>query len=73
MFPKQFGTFVNFDRDFENLEKRFTKILQKSIKEFWSLENQKKLTLQRESINMTYSWDVRSSEWKSFFEDVRKK
>ena len=68
-----FGTFVNFDRNFENLEKRFTKILQKSIKEFWSLENQEKLTLQRKAINTTYSWDVRSIEWKSFFEDVKKK
>ena len=66
-----FGTFVNFDRNFDNLEKRFSKILLNSIKNYWSDENQNKLKLQRETINATYSWDVRSIEWKSFFNEVR--
>ena len=34
--------------------------------------NQKKLELQSHSINSTYSWDVRSLEWKNFFEEARK-
>jgi glycosyltransferase involved in cell wall biosynthesis len=46
-----FGTFVNFDRNFNNLEKRFSKILTNSIKNYWTDENQNKLKLQRESIN----------------------
>ena len=67
-----FGTFVNFDRNFENLEKKFSETLSKSIKNFWTAENQKKLSLQREVINSCYSWDVRSLEWKNFFDEARK-
>ena len=67
-----FGTFVNFDRNFSNLEKRYSKVLLNSIKNYWSDENQKKLKLQRETINATYSWDVRSVEWKNFFNEIRK-
>ena len=66
-----FGTFVNFDRNFDNLEKRFSKVLLNSIQNYWSDENQNKLKLQRETINTTYSWDVRSMEWKNFFNEVR--
>jgi len=66
-----FGTFVNFDRNFSNLEKRYSKVLLNSIKNYWSDENQNKLKLQRETINATYSWDVRSIEWKNFFNEVR--
>ena len=66
-----FGTFVNFDRNFDNLEKRYKKILTNSIENYWSDENQKKLELQRESINATYSWDVRAIEWKNFFNEAR--
>ncbi len=66
-----FGTFVNFDRDFSNLEKRFSRVLKSSIENFWSPSNQKKLSIQREAINMLYSWSVRANEWKSFFENAR--
>ena len=67
-----FGTFVNFDRNFDSLEKKYSEVLLNSIKNFWSNENQNKLKLQRETINATYSWDVRSIEWKNFFDDARK-
>ena len=67
-----FGTFVGFDRNFENLEKKYGKILLNSIENFWSKENQEKLELQRQSINYLYSWDVRSIEWKKFFDEIRK-
>ena len=66
-----FGTFVGFDRNFENLEKKYTEILSNCIKNFWSDENQKKLKLQHETINATYSWSVRSKEWKNFFNKAR--
>jgi len=66
-----FGTFVNFDRNFDNLEKRYSKVLLNSIKNYWSDENQYKLKLQRETINATYSWDVRSVEWRNFFNEAR--
>ena len=66
-----FGTFVNFDRNFDNLEKRYSKVLSSSIKNYWSDGNQNKLKLQRETINATYSWDVRSVEWKNFFNEAR--
>jgi glycosyltransferase involved in cell wall biosynthesis len=66
-----FGTFVNFDRNLINLEKRYSKVLANSIKNYWSNENQNKLKLQRETINATYSWDVRSLEWKNFFNEIR--
>jgi len=67
-----FGTLVGFDRNFDNLEKRFSKVLSNSIKNYWSDKNQNKLKLQRETINATYSWDVRSLEWKNFFNETRK-
>ena len=67
-----FGTFVSFDRNFNNLEQKYSKALLNSIKNFWSPENQKKLKLQYETINSTYSWDVRSVEWKNFFDEARK-
>ncbi len=67
-----FGTFVNFDRNFDNLEKKYGKVLLNSIKNFWSDENQNKLKLQSKTINATYSWDVRSVEWKNFFDKARK-
>ena len=66
-----FGTLVGFDRNFDNLEKRYSKVLLNSIKNYWSDENQNKLKLQRETINATYSWDVRSFEWKNFFNEIR--
>ena len=67
-----FGTFVNFDRNFDNLEKKYREVLLNSIENFWSDKNQNKLKLQRETINATYSWDVRSIEWKNFFNKARK-
>ena len=67
-----FGTLVGFDRNFDNLEKRYSKVLLSSIKNYWSDENQNKLKLLRETINATYSWDVRSIEWKNFFNETRK-
>ena len=66
-----FGTFVNFDRNFDNLEKKYSKILLNRIQNFWSEENQKKLQLQRDTINATYSWETRSIEWKNFFDEAR--
>ena len=67
-----FGTFVNFDRNFDNLEKKYSEVLLNSIKNFWSDENQNKLKLQSKTINATYSWNVRSVEWKNFFDEARK-
>ena len=67
-----FSNFVGFDRDFRNLEKKYTEALLKSIKDYWSEENQNKLKLQRETINLTYSWEFRSKEWESFFRRARK-
>ena len=66
-----FGTFINFDRNFDNLEKKYREVLLNSIENFWSDKNQNKLKLQRETINATYSWDVRSVEWKKFFNEAR--
>ena len=67
-----FGTFVNFDRNFDNLEKKYSEVLLNSIKNFWSDKNQDKLKLQSKSINATYSWNARSVEWKNFFDEARK-
>ena len=67
-----FGTLVSFDRNFDNLEKRYSRALSNTVKNYWSDGNQNKLKLQRETINATYSWDVRSIEWKNFFNEARK-
>ena len=66
-----FATFINFDRNFNNLEKKYKKTLLESIKNYWSKENQNKLKLQRETINLMYSWETRSIEWKKFFNELR--
>ena len=67
-----FGTLVGFDRNFDNLKTKFGKALSNSIKNFWTDENQKKLRLQHETINSTYSWNTRSIEWQNFFDQARK-
>ena len=67
-----FATFVGFDSNFDNFEKKYQKALENSIKNFWSKENQKRIQLQQEVINLTYSWTVRSKEWISFFEEARR-
>ena len=67
-----FATFVGFDKNFDNLEKKYAKTLSNSIKNYWSTKNQKKLELQHETINSTYSWETRSIEWKNFFNEARK-
>ena len=66
-----FGTFVGFDKNFKNLEKKYQKTLLNSIKNYWNKENQQKLDLQRKVINLTYSWETRSVEWKKFFSEAR--
>ena len=67
-----FATFVGFDSNFDNFEKKYQKTLENSVKNFWSKENQKKIQLQQEVINLTYSWTVRSKEWISFLEEARR-
>ena len=62
---------MSFDPDLNNLEKKYEKILLESINNFWSEDNQKKLKLQRETINLLYSWKTRSIEWKNFFDKAR--
>ena len=61
----------NKTKRFYNLEKKYREVLLNSIENFWSDKNQNKLKLQRETINATYSWDVRSIEWKNFFNKAR--
>jgi len=67
-----FGTLVGFDRNLDNLEKKYKKALINTINNYWSEENQKKLEMQHQAINTLYSWDTRSVEWKNFFEEARK-
>ena len=67
-----FATFVGFDSNFDNFEKKYQKALENSVKNFWSKENQKKIRLQQEVINLTYSWNVRSKEWIYFLEEARR-
>ncbi len=66
-----FGTLVSFDKNLNNLEEKYKNTLIKSIENYWSDENQKKLKLQRETFNLTYSWDVRSKEWINFLKSVK--
>ena len=61
-----FGTLISFDKNLENLEKKYKKTLIESIENYWSKENQTKLKLQRETINLTYSWNTRAKEWIDF-------
>ena len=63
---------VGIEKKPEDLEKKYSEALLDSIKNFWSDENQKKLKLQRETINTTYSWNTRSVEWNNFFDNARK-
>ena len=67
-----FGTMVGFDRNLDNLEKKYKKTLLYAIENYWSEKNQEKLKLQYKTINATYSWDERSIEWKNFFDEARK-
>ena len=53
------------------MQNKFKGALLSSIDNFWSSENQKKMKLQRETINLLYSWERRSIEWKNFFDEAR--
>ena len=66
-----FGKIINFEKEPKDLEVKYKEALLNSIKNFWSDTTQKKLKLQRETINATYSWDKRSVEWKNFFNEIR--
>ena len=68
-----FGTLINFDRNFDNLEKKYSKVLLNKVKNYWSKDTQEKLELQRKTINKTYSWEVRTQEWISFFNEIKNK
>ena len=67
-----FGKLINFEKKPEDLEVKYKEMLLNSIENFWSNENQKKLKLQRETINATYNWGARSEEWKKFLNEARK-
>ena len=67
-----FGVLVGFDKNLDNLNKKYSETLSHCIKNFWSNENQKRLKLQHEVINEVYSWEKRSTEWKDFFNRARK-
>jgi|TARA_B110001450_G_C17599406_1_gene472302 UDP-glucose:(glucosyl)LPS alpha-1,2-glucosyltransferase len=67
-----FASFVTFDRDFNNLDKKFQTKLTQSIDNYWSIENQELLKLQQDTINKTYSWEVRAKEWVNFLDDIKK-
>ncbi len=67
-----FGKIIYFEKTPEELEVKYKEALLESINNFWSDATQKKLKLQREKINETYSWDVRSVEWKNFFSEAKK-
>lgn len=67
-----FGTFVGFDKNLDNLSKKYELKLIDSINNFWSKNNQDLLNLQRETINRTYSWETRSREWIDFLSSVKR-
>ena len=67
-----FGKIINFEKRPEDLEIKYSEALLDSFKNFWTDKTQKKLKLQRETINATYSWDARSTEWKKFFDKAKK-
>ena len=67
-----FGVLVGFDKNLDNLDKKYGETLSYYVKNFWSDENQKRLKLQHEVINEMYSWEKRSIEWKKFFNKARK-
>ena len=66
-----FAKLISFDRNFNAMQNKFKNALLSSINNFWSDQNQNKLKLQRETINLLYSWKTRSTEWKNFFDDAR--
>jgi len=68
-----FANFVNFDRDLKKLEDKYHKALLHGIKNYWSKKNQNKIKLQSEIINEAYSWETRSVEWKTFFNEIKNK
>jgi len=65
-----FGKFVDFDNDLNILEKKFLKTLQESIENYWSDDNQNKLKVQKETINKSYSWNLRKNEWMDFLKKI---
>ena len=67
-----FGTFVSFDKNLNNLSKKYEIQLINSIENYWSNENQELLKLQSKTFNLAYSWDARSKEWINFLKSLKK-
>ena len=61
-----FATFVNFDSNFEDLEKKFLYVLSEEIEKYWDERNQLKLDLQVKTFENLYTWDARKDEWINF-------
>ena len=65
-----FGKFVSFDKNLNNLEKKFIESLEDSIQNFWTDEIQNKIKLQKDTINKLYSWEVRKKDWIFFLKKI---
>ncbi len=66
-----FAKLIVFNRNFNEMRDKYESALLSSIDNFWSPENQRKMKLQIETINLLYSWEKRSVEWKNFFNEAR--
>ena len=53
-----FATFVNFDSNFEDLEKKFLYVLSEKIEKYWDERNQLKLDLQVKTFENLMGSDV---------------
>lgn len=72
-----FGNLVPINRSRENhIEEfidRYVVVLEETINNFWTEENQKSLKLQTEYFNHYYSWETRKRDWKKFLIEAKNK
>ena len=66
------ATYIPFGPNRELMAQRFAAVLNQTIDNYWSEDNQEHLCKQSEHYNAHHTWPVRINEWRNFFNNVRK-
>jgi glycosyltransferase involved in cell wall biosynthesis len=67
----EWGTFVEFNTDGDELVKNYVAALNKEIDNFWTSSTQQRLLDQHVYFSNFYSWDKRAREWVEFLTKIQ--
>jgi glycosyltransferase involved in cell wall biosynthesis len=67
----EWGTFVEFNTDGDELVKNYVAALNKEIDNFWTSSTQQRLLDQHVYFSNFYTWDKRAQEWIEFLTKIQ--